>query len=57
VKRIRRRRFRRIRIPPLCDEYPSWVPYIYLKGGKEEIILHIILEKVFEIRVSRRSFS
>jgi len=34
VKGIRKRRFRKIRIPPLCDEYPFWVPYISLKGGK-----------------------
>jgi len=28
-----------------------------LREGKEEIILHIVLEMIFEIKVSRRSFS
>jgi hypothetical protein len=27
------RRFKRIRTPPLCGEYLSWVLYISLEGG------------------------
>jgi hypothetical protein len=34
VKRIKRRKFKRIKIPFLCDEYPSWVLYISLEKGK-----------------------
>jgi hypothetical protein len=28
------RRSKRIRTSPLCGEYPSWVPYIFLEGGE-----------------------
>jgi hypothetical protein len=28
------RKFKRIRTPPLCGEYPSWVPYISLEKGE-----------------------
>jgi len=34
VKGINIRKFRRIRTPPLCGEYPYWVPYIFLEGGE-----------------------
>jgi hypothetical protein len=34
VKRIKIRIFRKIKMPPLCGEYPSWIPYISLKGAK-----------------------
>jgi hypothetical protein len=30
------RKFRRIRTPPLCGEYPSWAPYISLEEGERE---------------------
>jgi hypothetical protein len=34
VKGIRIRRFKRINTPPLCGEYPPWIPYISLEGAK-----------------------
>jgi hypothetical protein len=51
------RKFRKIKTPPLCGEYPSWVPYISLEGENEDIVLNIILKMVFKIKVSMRSFS
>jgi hypothetical protein len=45
--RIRRSRkikkFRRIKTPPLCGEYPSWVPYISFEGreGRDYVNYYI----------------
>ncbi len=57
------RRFRRIikskrmGTPPLCGEYPSWVPYISFEVGEGRDGIDIVLEMVLKIIVSRRSFS
>jgi hypothetical protein len=40
IRRSRRiKKFRRIKIPPLCGEYPSWVSYISFEGreGRDHI--------------------
>jgi hypothetical protein len=35
------KKFKRIRIQPLCGEHPSWVPNIYLLGGVEDFIARL----------------
>jgi hypothetical protein len=46
--RIRRfktiKKFRNIKTPPLCGEYPSWVPYISFerREGRDYIKYYII---------------
>ncbi len=56
MKGIKIRINRRIKISPLCGEYPSSGFLIYLLKGEEEITLDIILEMVFENKVYRISF-